>query len=156
MGSEMCIRDREFPNAVGMKECTPAFFKMTRVVQEIGDKISVVNGHGEFLEPYAAMAGTAGFISSMSNFVPDKAAAIWAARSTGDYARAKAIRDTMVPYMDLAVKYSGMGGEYKVISLLKYITDEVGSCGGFPRVPCVPLTAAEKEEVRGVLKQLGL
>ena len=28
--------------------------------------------------------------------------------------------------------------------------------GGFPRVPCVPLTAAEKEEVRGVLKQLGL
>ena len=149
-------RLKEFPNAVGMKECTPAFFKMTRVVQEIGDKISVVNGHGEFLEPYAAMAGTAGFISSMSNFVPDKAAAIWAARSTGDYARAKAIRDTMVPYMDLAVKYSGMGGEYKVISLLKYITDEVGSCGGFPRVPCVPLTAAEKEEVRGVLKQLGL
>ena len=25
-----------------------------------------------------------------------------------------------------------------------------------PRVPCVPLTAAEKEEVRGVLKQMGL
>ena len=28
-------RLKEFPNAVGMKECTPAFFKMTRVVQEI-------------------------------------------------------------------------------------------------------------------------
>lgn len=149
-------RLKKFPNVVGMKECTPAFFKMTRVVQEIGDTVSVVNGHGEFLEPFAALAGTAGFISSMSNFVPEKAAAIYAARSTGDYTKAKEIRDTMVPYMDLAVKYSGQGGEYKVISLLKYITDEVGSCGGYPRIPCVPLTDAEKAEVRGVLKQIGL
>lgn len=146
----------EFPNIVGMKECTPAFFKMTRVVQEIGDKVSVVNGHGEFLEPYAALAGTAGFISSMSNFAPDKAVAIWEARSSGDYKKAKEIRDTLVPYMDLAVRYSGMGGEYKVISLLKYITDLVGSCGGYPRTPCVPLNESEKAEVREVLKKLDL
>lgn len=149
-------RLKKFPNVVGMKECTPAFFKMTRVVQEIGDTVSVVNGHGEFLEPFSALAGTAGFISSMANFVPDRAAAIWEARSKGDYEKALQIRNTMVPYMDLAVKYSGQGGEYKVISLLKYITDEVGSCGGYPRVPCVPLTDGEKAEVRDVLKQIGL
>ena len=149
-------RLKELPNVVGMKECTPAFFKMTRVVQEIGDKVSVVNGHGEFLEPYAALAGTAGFISSMANFVPDLAAAIWDARSKGDYAAAKEIRDSLTPYMDLAVKYSGLGGEYKVISLLKYITDEVGSCGGWPRVPCLPLSDGEKAEVRQVMESIGL
>ena len=49
-----------------------------------------------------------------------------------------------------------MGGEYKVISLLKYITDLVGSCGGYPRIPCVPLTEEEKAEVRQVLAQLDL
>lgn len=146
----------DFPNIVGMKECTPAFFKMTRVVQEIGDKVSVVNGHGEFLEPYAALAGTAGFISSMSNFAPEKSLAIWKARSAGDYQKAKEIRDTMIPYMDLASKYSGMGGEYKVISLLKYMTDLVGSCGGYPRIPCVQLSEAEKEEARQVLGKLNL
>ena len=149
-------RLKEIPNIVGMKECTPNFFKMTRVVQEIGDKISVVNGHGEFLEPYAAMAGTAGFISSMANFVPQRAVAMWNARSTGDYKKAKEIHDSMIPYMDLAVKYSGMGGEYKVISLLKYITDLVGSCGGYPRVPALPLSDDEKAEVRAVLSRLGL
>lgn len=149
-------RLKKLPNVVGMKECTPAFFKMTRVVQEIGDTVSVVNGHGEFLEPYAGLAGTAGFISSMSNFVPERSAAIWQARSTGDYAKAKEIRDTMIPYMDLAVKYSGQGGEYKVISLLKYITDEVGSCGGYPRIPCVQLSSEEKAEVRQMLKTIGL
>lgn len=148
-------RLKELPNVVGIKDCTPAFFKMTRCVQEIGDKVSVINGHGEFLEPYAALAGTAGFISSMSNFVPERAKAIWEARSSGDYLKAKEIRDTLVPYMDLAAKYSGMGGEYKVISLLKYITDEVGSCGGWPRIPCLPLTDEEKKEVREVLKRIG-
>lgn len=149
-------RLKEFPNVVGIKECTPNFYKMTRDVQEIGDKVSVVNGHGEFLEPYAALAGTAGFISSMANFVPDRVVSIWNARSSGDYAKAKEIRDTLVPYMDLAVKYSIKGGEYKVISLLKYITDEVGSCGGYTRTPCVPLDSSEKEEARQVLKKIGL
>ena len=52
--------------------------------------------------------------------------AIWNARSSGNYAEAKKIRDTMIPYMDLAVKYSGMGGEYKVIALLKYMADLAG------------------------------
>lgn len=148
-------RLKNLPNVVGIKECTPAFFKMTRVVQEIGDTVSVVNGHGEFLEPFAAMAGCAGFISSMSNFVPERAVAIWNARSAGDYAKAKEIRDTMVPYMDLAVKFSAQGGEYKVISMLKYITDLVGSCGGYPRIPCVPLTEEDKALVREALRGIG-
>lgn len=149
-------RVSQFHNVVGMKECTPNFYKMTRVVQEIGSKVSVVNGHGEFLEPFAALAGTTGFISSMANFAPARAAEIYRLRSTGKLEEAYALRNKMVPYMDLAVKYSRQGGEYKVISLLKYITDEVGSCGGYPRVPCIPLTGDEKAEVRGVLKQLEL
>lgn len=149
-------RLKKFPNVVGMKECTPNFYKMTRVVQELGDKVSIVNGHGEFLEPYAALAGTAGFISSMSNFVPARTAQIWKLRSEGKYTEAKDIRDKMIPYMDLAVKFSGAGGEYKVISLLKYMTDLAGSCGGYPRVPCIPLTPEEKKEAERVFNLLDL
>ena len=149
-------RLKQFPNVVGMKECTPNFYKMTRVVQEIGDTVSVVNGHGEFLEPFAAVAGTAGFISSMCNFVPARTAEIYRLRSEGKYQEAKALRDKMVPYMDLAVKCSGAGGEYKVISLLKYMTDLVGSCGGWPRVPCIPLTPEEKKEAEIAFSKLEL
>jgi 4-hydroxy-tetrahydrodipicolinate synthase len=146
----------KIPNIVGLKECTPAFFKMTRVVQEIGEDVAVVNGHGEFLEPYAALAGTAGFISSIANFAPQKSVAIWNARSAGDYAKAKEIRDTLVPYMDLAARFSDEGGEYKVISLLKYVTDLVGSCGGFPRIPAPTLDAEEQSLARAALTTIGL
>lgn len=156
MSLEVLRRLAEIPNVVGLKECTPSFFKMTRDVQEIGDTVSIVNGHGEFLEPYAAVAGAAGFISSMANFAPERTVAIWNARSTGDYAKAKEVRDTLVPYMDLAAQFSAEGGEYKVISLLKYVTDRVGSCGGHPRVPCPTLTADERASADAALAQAGL
>ena len=92
----------------------------------------------------------------MSNFVPARTAEIYKLRSEGKYEEAKKVRDKMVPYMDLAVKFSGKGGEYKVISLLKYMTDLVGSCGGWPRVPCIPLTAEEKKEAEKAFSELEL
>lgn len=153
---EALIELAEIPNIVGLKECTPSFYKMTRDVQEIGDKVAVVNGHGEFLEPYAALAGMSGFISSMANFAPELSVGIWNARSTGDFEKAKEIRNRLVPYMDLAARFSASGGEYKVISLLKFITDLVGSCGGYPRVPAPRLTDDERAETTAVIAQIGL
>lgn len=146
----------DLPNIVGLKECTPNFFKMTRVVQEIGDNIAVVNGHGEMNEPYAAMAGTSGFISSIANFAPQKTVGIWEARKNGDYTQAKKIRDSLVPYMDLAAKFSSLGGEYKVISLLKYASDLVGSCGGYTRIPSSLLQEEEKAEIKKTLEKMQL
>jgi dihydrodipicolinate synthase/N-acetylneuraminate lyase len=149
-------RLKELKNIVGMKECTPNFYKMGRVAQEIGDKVSVVNGHGEFLEPFAAIAGTTGFISSMANFAPHWAVEIWKARSTGDYAKAKEVRDRLIPYMDLAIEYSQLGGEAKVIALLKYATDIIGSVGGYGRLPVRALNEAEKVRIRTIFTKMGL
>ncbi|MCD4557747.1 dihydrodipicolinate synthase family protein [Schaalia sp. lx-100] len=146
----------DIENVVGFKECTPSFYKMGRSADIAGTRLSVVNGHGEFLEPMAALLGTSGFISSMANFAPKQSAAIWAARSRGDFATAKEIRDQLRPYMDLAVRFSGEGGEYKVISLLKHVTDLVGSVGGFPRIPCPTLTDEEKTEIRKTIAKCGL
>ncbi|QPZ38251.1 dihydrodipicolinate synthase family protein [Paramicrobacterium chengjingii] len=156
MSVEVIKRLSELPNVVGIKECTPAFFKMSRVVETVGSTISVVNGHGEFLEPYAALAGTAGFISSIANFAPKKTVEIWEARSRGDYATARSVRDSLLPYMDLAAQFSSTGGEYKVISLLKHAADLVGAHGGYPRTPSPLLSAEEKREIATVFERIGL
>lgn len=149
-------RLKVLPNIVGIKECTPNFYKMGRVAQEIGDEVSVVNGHGEFLEPFAAIAGTTGFISSMSNFAPKWAVEIWKARSSGDYARAKEVRDKLIPYMDLAVEFSQQGGEAKVIGLLKVATNLVGSVGGYGRLPVIDFNEEEMKKVKSVFSKMGL
>lgn len=143
-------------NVVGIKECTPNFVKMERVARLLGDKMSVINGHGEFLEPFAAVAGTVGFISSTSNFAPEIAVAIYKARSAGDYAGAKKLRDRLAPYLDLAASESATGGEPVVLAILKRAADLVGSHAGPGRIPLPPITPELDEKIKKMLREVGL
>lgn len=133
----------DLENVVGIKECSPNFVKMEQTARALSDKLTVINGHGEFLEPMAAVIGATGFISSTANFAPKQAVAMWNARSAGDYTKAKAVRDNLTPYLDLAGKLGAAGGEPKVLSLLKYLADRVGSPIGGGRNPLLPLSTDE-------------
>lgn len=143
-------------NVVGIKECTPNFAKMEKVARKLGDKITVVNGHGEFMEPFAAVAGTKGFISSTSNFAPQIAVEMWKARSSGDYAGAKKIRDRLAPYLDLAASESQTGGEPVVLAILKRAATLVGSDCGPGRIPLPEITPELDEKIQKMLKEVGL
>lgn len=143
-------------NVVGIKECTPNFAKMEKVARKLGDKITVINGHGEFLEPFAAVAGTKGFISSTSNFAPEIAVEMWKARSSGEYDKAKKIRDRPTPYLDLAAAESATGGEPVVLAILKRAATLVGSDCGPGRIPLPEITPELDEKIKKALKEIGL
>lgn len=143
-------------NVVGIKECTPNFAKMEKVARKLGDKITVVNGHGEFLEPFAALAGTKGFISSTSNFAPQIAVRMWKARSAGKYAEAKKIRDRLSPYLDLAASESATGGEPVVLAILKRAATLVGSDCGPGRIPLPEITPELDAKIKKMLQEVGL
>lgn len=142
-------------NVVGIKECTPNFLKMEHVARALKDKMSVINGHGEFLEPYAALAGTVGFISSTANFAPKLAVEMWKARSAGDYERAVEVRNKLTPYLDLARSFAAIGGEPKVLAILKRAAELAGGAGGPGRLPLRELTPAEDQQVKDALKAIG-
>lgn len=146
----------ESSNVVGIKECTPNFFKMAQVARRLGDKITVINGHGEFLEPFAALAGTDGFISSIANFAPELTIEMWKARSEGKYGEAVEIRRRFSPYLDLAQRLATIGGEPKVLSLLKRAVDLVGSNGGPGRLPLRELSSEEERQLRQALSDMDL
>lgn len=143
-------------NVVGIKECTPNFAKMEKVARKIGDKITVINGHGEFLEPFAAVAGTKGFISSTSNFAPEIAVEMWHLRSAGKYDEAKKLRDRLSPYLDLAAAESATGGEPIVLAILKRAATLVGSDCGPGRIPLPEITAELDNKIKKMLKEVGL
>lgn len=143
-------------NVVGIKECTPNFAKMEKVARKLGDKITVINGHGEFLEPFAAVAGTKGFISSTSNFAPEIAIEMWKARSAGDYVKAKQIRDRLTPYLDLAAAESATGGEPVVLAILKRAATLVGSDCGPGRIPLPDISEELDAKIKAMLKEVGL
>lgn len=143
-------------NVVGIKECTPNFIKMERTCRTVGDKITVINGHGEFCEPFAALAGTKGFISSTSNFAPELAVEMWKARSAGDYVGAKKIRDRLTPYLDLAAAESATGGEPVVLSILKRASSIVGPECGPGRIPLPEISDELEAKIQKMLKDVGL
>ena len=141
----------DLENVVGIKECSPNFVKMERTARRLRTKLTVINGHGEFLEPMAAVIGTEGFISSTANFAPSLAVEIWNARSSGDLDGAKKVRDRLTPYLDLAADLGAIGGEPKVLALLKYLAGQVGSPVGPGRNPLLPLSAEEKRQADAAL-----
>lgn len=133
-------------NLVGIKECSPNFVKMEQSARNLGGDLTVINGHGEFLEPMAALIGTTGFISSTANFAPSLTVEMWNARSEGRYEDAKKVRDRLTPYLDLAGRLGSQGGEPKVLALLKYLAAKAGSPIGPGRNPLLPLTAGEQRQ----------
>lgn len=143
-------------NVVGIKECTPNFVKMERVVRKIGKKIAIINGHGEFLEPFAALAGTVGFISSTSNFAPGIALDMWRARNAKDYVAAKKIRDRLTPYLDLAAAESASGGEPIVLAIIKRAATLVGSNCGYGRIPLPDITPELDKKIAKMLEKIEL
>jgi dihydrodipicolinate synthase/N-acetylneuraminate lyase len=48
------------------------------------------------------------------------------------------------------------GGSSMQFAIVKAAMDLIGLVGGEPRLPLTPITDAEKEELRGVLKKLNL
>jgi len=150
---EKLIKDT---NVVGIKECTPNFAKMEKVARVLGEKMTVINGHGEFLEPFAALAGTKGFISTTANFAPELAIEIWRARSIGDYVKAKKLRDKLSPYLDLMVKYTTQFGEPAALSIIKRACDIVGSFGGYGRVPLIKITPKMEKDIHEMLEKINL
>lgn len=146
----------ELPNVVAIKECSPNFAKMEQTARIVGHNLTVVNGHGEFLEPMAALIGTEGFISSTANFAPALAVEMWNARCTGDFATAKSVRDRLTPYLDLAMAMGAAGGEPKVLALLKHLAGGVGSPIGAGRNPVLSLSSSEAEAADKALAAIGI
>ena len=90
----------EYDKVVGLKECTPNFIKFERVYNRLHDKISIINGNGEFWEPYAALLGCEAFVSGLANFAPRKSLNILHARNKGDYKEVYKIKAELEPFFE--------------------------------------------------------
>ena len=143
-------------NVIGIKECTPYIPKMEQMVRLVGDRISVLNGQGEFFEPYAALIGTNGFISSTTNFAPKLSVEMWEARSKGDFKKANEVRRKFAPYLDFISREAAKGGEPKAVAIIKKATDLVGSHAGPGRIPILDLSKQDEENTKYVLSQMKL
>ncbi len=120
--------------------------------ERLGDRLVWINGMAETLAaPYFA-AGAQAFTSGIVNFAPQLSLAVWDAGAAG---RWEELHDLVAhkirPLAALRERRKGYS-----IAVVKEAMNLLGMPGGTVRLPLVPLDPQDREDLRTVLKELGL
>jgi 4-hydroxy-2-oxoglutarate aldolase len=120
----------------------PPTFKMR--TREVG--FQVLCGSAQALLPSLA-AGASGGVLAMASFAPQACAEIYMAWKDRDAKLAEEKQQRILSAADLVCGRLGIPG-------VKYACDVNGYYGGSPRLPLLPLTATERDEVEQSLRNI--
>jgi 4-hydroxy-2-oxoglutarate aldolase len=127
---------------VGYAAPPPALFKLR--TREVG--FQVLCGSAQTLLPSLAAGATSGVLA-MASFAPQACAEIYMAWKDRDAKLAEEKQQRIVGPADIVCGRFGIPG-------VKYACDLNGYYGGSPRLPLLPLTATEREEVEHSLSDI--
>ncbi|MDI3530606.1 MAG: 4-hydroxy-tetrahydrodipicolinate synthase [Candidatus Atribacteria bacterium] len=157
-GSDMSVnllkRLADLDRIFALKQATSNIKRFFDSAEELSDKLLVFVASSS-LQPFGALARTAGFFSSIASFNPQLEIQIWEASRRGDYEAAyRYHRKEMMIYSwwwNGGVKQPN--GE---IVHVKKAMDLVGLRGGKVRPPLLPITEEEIEGLKKILREWGL
>lgn len=126
-------------NVIGIKDSSGVLDMLKGYLRAQSDSFSVITGSGAGLQAGLA-AGARGGILGVATFAAGFTLEVLAAHSSGDVARATAAQARLTPMANVIVGKQGVAG-------VKAALEHVGRRGGKPRMPLLPLTAAERAEM---------
>lgn len=136
------------PNIVGMKDGTKE--NMSSYTKAIPEGTEFYILAGTIKKFYTGLLdGGVGGVLSMANYFPEFCAELYKLYLKKDFENGQKMHEKLCNYNE---KTSGSFG----VAGVKAAMDLVGYFGGDPRVPLLPITAAEKEGIRDFLIQEGL
>ena len=166
----------KIPNVVAIKENTPnilSYFMMQQAVDPADAPI--LCGLGDEMFPFWAPYGCAGIVSSMSNFLPDHASAMYEAAAARDFDKVFEVWRSISPFYKIPAVVSALtsspsftakitqnhgpatgvnGGPITYIGVYKAAMDLMGLHGGEVRLPLTGINEEEKKELAGILKKM--
>ncbi len=145
--AEMVQRLAEVESIVALKDEWGDLRLFLETKDRLGDRMTWINGMAEMLAaPYFA-AGAAAFTSGIVNFAPALSLAVWEAGAAGDWPRLhRLVAEQIRPIAKLRERKPGYH-----IAVIKEAMNQLGLPGGHVRSPVMPLTDADRAELRSVL-----
>ncbi len=140
---------QEFDNIVGIKESSGLLWRISELIREVGDRISVLAGTGDMLLPTLMLGGDGGIVG-VAIFAPELAVDLYNSFKVGDLKKASEIQLTLTMLNEVIVK--GLNQ----LSASKEALKMRGLPAGYPRRPSLPLTVEEAKKVREALTEAGL
>jgi 4-hydroxy-tetrahydrodipicolinate synthase len=138
--------------------------KMCRTIEPAD--MSVVEGMGEVFYSIAYTFGVSGIVSGMANIAPELSYELYLAGDQGDVAGVKRAMERIDLFFDFREKVNNKHGpttaisgnrSYIDLSVIKKAQDLLGLAGGKKvRGPITEIDKHDEDELRGILKELGL
>jgi 4-hydroxy-tetrahydrodipicolinate synthase len=133
-------------NIVGVKEASGNITQIAEICRSVADDFVVLSGDDALTLPLMALGGH-GIISVASNEVPAEMVEMVVAAERGDFARARAMHNKLLPLMQVNFVESSPGP-------VKFAMAEMGLIEPHYRLPMVPVSEASATKIRAVLSEL--
>jgi 4-hydroxy-tetrahydrodipicolinate synthase len=168
---DLLARLSKIENIVADKENTPsagAYFWMQRAVDP--EDLVIICGIGHIMYSFESVYGCPGFVTELANFVPEIAVKIYHAAVSRDFDSLVGLINRVAPYHQFISKCAkkrvapptvlspALPSEELPVyqSVIKQAMSLTGLPGGPVREPMENITAEEREELRVILKQMGV
>lgn len=138
----------EIPSVVGCKEASADLCQITDILAGCDDKISLLSGDDFTVLPTLAVGGC-GVISVVSNIMPKETHEMCQAWFDGDIAKAKKLHYLLQPLSHACFFESNPIPVKRALALMGKVGNEI-------RLPLYPLSQANDEKLKAVLKQAKL
>jgi len=137
-------------NVVGVKEATNIYPLYQEWCVRHGDKVTVISGGSMRHYLWGHMWDSPAYFCSVANFVPQVELDFMKYLEQGNLDQAKRIvTEIEMPYFEVALQYDWYGA-------LKAALEMFGLPAGPTRLPIIPITEKERQELRNVLVRIGL
>jgi len=138
----------QLPRIIGVKDATADVTRVSKQRITCGADFVQLSGEDASALGFNAHGGV-GCISVTANVAPRLCAEFQAATLAGDYTKALAYQDQLMPLHEAIFIEPGLCGE-------KFALSELGKCGTEVRSPLVPVGPATQEAIRAALRHAGL
>ena len=145
---ETVARLAEMPEVVAIKEASGNLGQMSEILRLAGDQITLLSGDDNLTLPILAIGGK-GVVSVIANIVPRETADMVQAWEDGQVETAREVFFRLLPMCQ------AMFFETNPIPV-KTAVALMGKAGGELRLPLAPMSSANLEKLKGVLKGYGL
>jgi len=168
---DLMARLSKIENIIADKENTPsvgAYYWMQKAVDP--EDMVIVCGLGQLVYQFEALYGCPGYVTELANYAPEIAVGFYKAAMQRDFNKLTELADKIAPYHEFIAKVAKKRGALPTVlsphiaiadlplyqSVCKEAMNLIGLPGGRVRDPMENLTVEEKDELRVVLKDIGL
>lgn len=151
MSTATTLRLAEVHGIVGIKDATGDIARgsdLIRRLRNVGKRFAVYSGNDDSALALMAM-GSDGVISVTANVAPKAMADMCRAALAGDFVKARAVNDSLMPlHFDLFVEANPIPA--------KWVLARMGRCGATTRLPMTPLTPKFEPVLEAAMRHASL